>query len=836
MADEMLGEFLHEATEHLANAAGLLLTLAKAPTVDAEALNACFRALHTVKGCAGFLDLHRIKGLAHAGEQVLDALRAGDLTATIATWDILLATVTRLEEHLAALERDQVEPAGSDQDVITTLEGVLIAPAPANPDGSSAIIAREHPGVRPAPVVSLDACVARIIAGDLEDAVGIRQQVERIAALAAAQGWTGPRQVAVMALAEAAARLDGADRSTAQCDLFVHLKEVQDLASGDASPVGRDLTRREAKPSTATIRASGVFNPVVAPGGVVSDRSPELMRDFANESSELLAVAEGAVLGRTTFDGEQINAIFRTFHTIKGMAAYLEQPQIEHAAHAIEERLLPVRDGQQPADATFIQIVLGGVDQIRSLVAGLHQPAPTAELLPDIPQLADLLMDMGVPPEVIHETAKILKPNEDLGEKLVATGRVSRQVVEQAAQQQAAQQQAAARAGASDGFSRVATSKLEEMVNMVGELLIAQAMVVHDPDLARFANLAAAVQRQSRILRSLQVLSLSLRMVPLRATFQKMARAVHDTARKLGKQIDYQTAGEDTEIDRTLAEAMADPLMHMVRNAVDHGIEPGEARTGQGKSATGTVKLEAFHAGDNVVIQLTDDGAGMDPQRLRKKAVEKGLIPADRVMTDAECFDLVFLPGFSTAAKVTDVSGRGVGMDVVRRQVRQANGAVQIQSAVGKGSVFTIRLPLTTAIMDTMLLRVGEERFLIPVSSVVSMLRPADGQVSSVMTHGRVLNNRGRELPVIRLGEFFAISDHQADPQQSLLLVVENRGRDFALQVDEVLGQRQVVIKPFDHALTHHPGVSGSAILGDGRVALILNPAKLLPGGGDEPA
>jgi two-component system chemotaxis sensor kinase CheA len=394
--------------------------------------------------------------------------------------------------------------------------------------------------------------------------------------------------------------------------------------------------------------------------------------------------------------------------------------------------------------------------------------------------------------------------------------------------EQAAQAQAVARSG--DGYSRVATGKLEEMVNMVGELLIAQAMVVNDPELTRFPNLAAAVQRQSRIMRSLQVLSLSLRMVPLKSTFQKMARAVHDTARKVGKEIEFVTAGDDTEIDRNLAEAMADPLLHMVRNAVDHGIEPAAVRAQHGKGGGGTVRLAARQSGDDVLIELSDDGAGMDPQRLRTKAVEKGLIPASRVLSDLECFDLVFLPGFSTAAKVTDVSGRGVGMDVVRRQVRNANGSVQIQSKVGSGTTFTIRLPLTTAIMDTMLLRCGGERFLIPVAAVVSMLRPAAGQVESIMGHGRVLNVRGRELPVIRLGAFFAIPDHQTDPTASLVLVIENRGKDFALQVDEVLGQRQVVIKPFDHSLAHHPGVSGSAILGDGRVALILNPAKLLGG------
>lgn len=807
MPDEMLGEFIHEASEHLANAAGLLIGLAKTSKVDAEQVNACFRALHTVKGCAGFLDLHRVKSLAHAGEQVLDALRSGTLLGTPATWDILLATVTRLEELVQSLERDQHEPAGNDHDVIAALEAVLITPGP---DSSGEIEAVEsHKPVATGP--SLDACIAGIISCGAGDLAEIRHQVGRIELIARQQAWTGERSAALRTLLDTAALLDGGG-DAALSDLYVHVQALQDLCNREG-PLPPTPVRPATKPETYAM-------PAMAGGD--AGKARDLLHDFVSESLELLALAESTVLDKTAFDSEQVNTAFRSFHTIKGMAAYLQQPGIQDAAHAIEDRLLPVRDGAKPADTGFVQCVLSGVDRIRGLLGGLRTAAdPSAETPPEVPRIGDLLVDMGVPRDVIEETAKHLKPNERLGDKLVESGKVSRQVVDQAVQQQNA-----ARSG--DGFSRVATSKLEEMVNMVGELLIAQAMVVSDPELNRFANLSAAVQRQSRILRNLQVLSLSLRMVPLRATFQKMARAVHDTARKLGKTIDYLTAGEDTEIDRTLAEAMADPLMHMVRNAVDHGIEQGAARTAQGKAATGTVKLEAFHAGDNVVIQLTDDGAGMDPQRLRRKAIEKGLVPADKPMTEAECFDLVFLPGFSTAAQVTDVSGRGVGMDVVRRQVRNANGAVHIQSAPGKGSVFTIRLPLTTAIMDTMLLRVGSERFLIPVSSVVSMLRPAAGQVESVLTNGRVLNVRGRELPVITLGAFFSIPDHQVEPQHSLLLVVENRGKDFALQVDEVLGQRQVVIKPFDHSLAHHQGVSGSAILGDGRVALILNPARLL--------
>ncbi len=816
MPDEMLGEFIHEASEHLATGAALILALAKTPQVDPEQVNACFRSLHTVKGCAGFLDLHRIKGLAHAGEQVLDALRSGSLTGTQATWDILLATVTRLEELIQALEATQQEPVGNDHDVIAALEAILIAPAPDSSGGVAVLKASSPSGpVDTAP--SLDACIAAIIACGGNELAAIHQQIARIEQLAQLEAWSGERQQALFGLLQAAAHLDdGGD--TALAVLYVQVQALQDQCNREDCAI-QSRQRDEALPTTARLATPAIEGQPIG-----------LLEDFISESLELLATAEKTVLDRSEFDADQVNAVFRSFHSIKGMAAYLQQPDIEHEAHAIEDALLPVRDGAAPADTGFVQRVLTGVDLLRGRLAALRNPQASAETPPEeVPRLGDLLVDLGVARDVIEETAKHLKSDERLGDKLVESGKVSRQVVDKAVQQQNL-----ARGG--DGYSRVATSKLEEMVNMVGELLIAQAMVVHDPELARFPNLASAVQRQSRIMRNLQVLSLSLRMVPLRATFQKMARAVHDTARKLGKSIDYSTAGEDTEIDRTLAEAMADPLMHMVRNAVDHGVESGETRSKAGKPATGNVRLEAYHAGDDVVIQLTDDGAGMDPQRLCRKAVEKGLIPADRQMTDQECFDLVFLPGFSTAAQVTDVSGRGVGMDVVRRQVRNANGQVHIQSKLGAGTVFTIRLPLTTAIMDCMLLGCGDERFLIPIASVVSMLRPAAGQVESVLTHGRVLNNRGRELPVITLGGFFGIDGHQTDPTQSLLLVIENRGKDFALQVDEVLGQRQVVIKPFDHALAHHPGVSGSAILGDGRVALILHPARLLGGAASDDA
>jgi two-component system chemotaxis sensor kinase CheA len=324
------------------------------------------------------------------------------------------------------------------------------------------------------------------------------------------------------------------------------------------------------------------------------------------------------------------------------------------------------------------------------------------------------------------------------------------------------------------------------------------------------------------------VLSLSLRMVPLRGTFQKMARVVYDTAKKLGKQVDFTLGGEDTEIDRTLAETMGDPLMHMVRNAIDHGIEMPDVRTKNGKPLAGKIRLEAFQAGDDVVIRLIDDGGGMDPQRLRAKAIEKGLIDPNTPMDEQACFQIIFLPGFSTAAKVTDVSGRGVGMDVVRRQVEEANGTVHIDSIIGKGTTFTIRLPMTTAILDAMQLKVGAENLLMPIGSIVEMLRPQPGQVQTILDRGHVIEHRTRTLPLIKLGEALGIPGCECDPERAILVVIDNRGSDYVMQVDAILGQRQVVIKPFDEGVVHHPGTSGTTILGDGRVALILNPTFLV--------
>jgi two-component system chemotaxis sensor kinase CheA len=383
---------------------------------------------------------------------------------------------------------------------------------------------------------------------------------------------------------------------------------------------------------------------------------------------------------------------------------------------------------------------------------------------------------------------------------------------------------------AADATIRVATDRLDSLIDMVGELVIAQSMVAGDPGVAGGAlpGLARRVAHSGKIVRELQDLTMSLRMVPLKGTFQKMARLVRDLAKKSGKSVQFVTDGEDTEIDRNMVEALGDPLVHMMRNSVDHGIETAAARRQCGKTQTGTVTLKAYHAAGNVVIELSDDGKGLDRQKILAKAVERGLIDAAHEPSESETFALIFQPGFSTAEKITDVSGRGVGMDVVKRGIESLRGRIDIASAQGQGSTFTLRLPLTMAITDAMILRVGRQRYLLPIACIEHSFRPAEQAISTVAGRGQMVCLRGQLLPVFRLYELFAVAGAQQNPTDGLLIVIEGHGKRCALMVDELLGQQQVVVKPLGKGLGHVNGVAGGAILGDGHVALILDPTGII--------
>ncbi|MEI7447414.1 MAG: chemotaxis protein CheW, partial [Burkholderiales bacterium] len=376
---------------------------------------------------------------------------------------------------------------------------------------------------------------------------------------------------------------------------------------------------------------------------------------------------------------------------------------------------------------------------------------------------------------------------------------------------------------------RVPIEKVDQLINLVGELVITQAMLAQTGralDPVTHQSMATGLTDLERNTRMLQEAVMAIRMIPMAVVFNRFPRMLRDLATKLGKQVDLNTIGEDTELDKGLIEKITDPLTHLVRNAADHGIESPEDRVAAGKPAQGTVTLAASHQGGSIVIEVRDDGRGLNRQKLLKKAAERGL-PVHDQMSDQEVYGLIFEPGFSTAAQVTDVSGRGVGMDVVKRNITSLGGSVEIDSTEGRGMRVSVRLPLTLAIMDGMSVGVAEETYIVPLASVVESIHLSASDVKSVGGTGRVVEVRNEYLPLMALDDLFAVP-RKEPADGGIMIVIEAEGGRIALIVDELIGQHQVVVKNLEANYRKVPGVSGATILGDGRVALILDVSWLV--------
>ena len=376
------------------------------------------------------------------------------------------------------------------------------------------------------------------------------------------------------------------------------------------------------------------------------------------------------------------------------------------------------------------------------------------------------------------------------------------------------------------GSIRVSVEKIDELMNTVGELVITQAMLSQLGTLIEGTTaekLRAGLAQLERNMRELQESVMRVRMLPITFVFSRFPRMVRDLAQRLGKQIELKLTGEQTELDKTVLEKIGDPLVHLVRNSIDHGIESPERRIAAGKPAFGTVHLDACHRGGNIAVEVSDDGAGLDRDRILAKARERGLVGASDALTDDQIHELIFVPGFSTAEKTTDVSGRGVGMDVVRRNVKELGGKIELRSERGKGSRFIITLPLTLAIVDGQSVAVGSETYIVPLISIVESMQLKTSNVSRLSGRGEVFSFRGDYLPIIRLHELYGVEPHTRNLQEGLVVVAEGDGRRVGLFVDDLLGQQQVVIKSLEANYGHVEGVSGATILGDGSVALILD-------------
>ena len=390
--------------------------------------------------------------------------------------------------------------------------------------------------------------------------------------------------------------------------------------------------------------------------------------------------------------------------------------------------------------------------------------------------------------------------------------------------------ESASGAGTESSSIRVSIEKVDQLINLIGELVITQAIVEQRSDgldPMRHERLLAGISQLQRNTRDLQEAVMSMRMMPMDFVFSRFPRMVRDLAAKLGKQVDFVTSGAATELDKGLIERIVDPLTHLVRNSIDHGIELPAARIAAGKAASGRLLLSAGHQSGNIVIEVTDDGAGLNRERILAKAAQNGLAVSE-TMSDLEVWQLIFAPGFSTADSVTDVSGRGVGMDVVKRNITAMGGAVEIRSARGFGTTITISLPLTLAILDGMSIRCGDEVYIVPLGFVVESLQPAPDDIREIANRGRVIKVRGEYLPLIALHQVFSITPRFSDPCQAIVVILEADGRKAALLVDDLVGQQQVVVKNLESNYRKVSGISGATILGDGGVSLILDVSALM--------
>jgi two-component system chemotaxis sensor kinase CheA len=568
-------------------------------------------------------------------------------------------------------------------------------------------------------------------------------------------------------------------------------------------------------------------------------QDPELMSDFIVESREHLVNIESQVLTleREPSDNEALNAVFRGFHTIKGLAGFLELWEVQKLAHEVETVLDRARNSQWTINPAGIDVILASADYLRRWLAHMeavlhHEasqaPARDEALLgriarlssepgePDSPGLA--VLAAAVSPRDVEPDALPLPPSAPAAK---AAGDKTGELVASPA---AAAAPPAGRRQETMSV-KVDTAKLDHLVDMAGEMVIAESLVRHDQELSAIKNplLLRKIAHLTRITVELQKTAMAMRLVPIGPLFRKMARLVRDLSRQFGKQVEMETQGDEIELDRNIVEELADPLMHMVRNALDHGIEtPGE-RQAAGKPPAARLLLRAHHRAGQVVIEITDDGRGLNRAKIIEKAVQKGLIASADGLSDNEIYNLIFQPGFSTAAQVTNVSGRGVGMDVVRRTIEKLRGRIEIRSTVGSGASFLLKLPLTLAIIEGLVVGVGRERYIVPLFAIREMFRPTAETIWTVQQRAEMALVRGSLLPVVRLYRIFHVEPKSEDPLAGVLVVAEVEGQRFCILVDELIGKQEVVIKTLGETFKNVTGVAGGAILGDGRVGLILD-------------
>ncbi|SEF62042.1 two-component system, chemotaxis family, sensor kinase CheA [Bryocella elongata] len=690
-------------------------------------------------------------------------------------------------------------------------------------------------------------------------------------------------------------------RKTSPADFVVEMERLVKLAKA------KTLTDEDARNGASALQA--ILAPPPAPpvpepaAPVPFEEDAELLNDFVLEAEEHLTSIEERILQLEKDPSltEAIHAVFRSFHSIKGLAGFLGLDGVQAVAHEVETLLDHARNARVSVDSAIVDLVLEAAEYLKDEVAAV-QARLSGSLPPVIRNNVSLLASVRSVNEevqsgrravataaaaeaatVVAVVAPVAEPVAPVVDTAVTTADVSESsfheeeevvafTLDQEEEDQAAataiaaqpavpvevvkaapapvavvaapkavpapapSQQEPMRVEVASTSVRVETSKLDRLMDMVGEMVIAQSILMN---LSRASanvetRMAGELAQLARITTEVQRCAMSMRMMPIGPLFQKNAKMVRDLSRRNGKKVNLELAGESTELDKTIAEELADPLLHMIRNALDHGIEPPQERLAVGKSEMATLKISAEHEAGQIVVSISDDGRGLNPDKIRNKALERGLIDENQHLSEQEIFHLIFAPGFSTAEKITDISGRGVGMDVVRQHVEHLRGRILIESELGKGTTFYIHLPLTLAIIEGLVIVVGDHRYIIPLFSVREMCRPTEDMLFTVQGQDEMILMRGSLLPLVRLHRRFYIEPKSETITDGLLVVCEFAGKRFCLFVDDLLGRQEVVIKSLDEAFKSVRGLAGSAILGDGRIGLILDVAGIFSQNGFE--
>lgn len=557
--------------------------------------------------------------------------------------------------------------------------------------------------------------------------------------------------------------------------------------------------------------------------------SQEMKDQFFLDASEMISdIEQNLVNMEKTQELELIGDTFRLVHSLKGNAGFMGYSEIEEFASDMETILQSIKSGELPADETIISILLSNLEMIATRVANQTTGGSTSDT-----ETGEFMQNQEIPAEIIMEEAAEERLQEQSPEIKSSIRKKKEEQPKKPAPKPAAVQEESQPNHATSIQKkdiRVDTQKIDKLFDLVGELITIESMVTNNPELKgmELPSFNKSARMLNKITRELQEVTMSVRMMPLESLFNRMKRLVRDVALKMGKKVDLKISGQETEMDKNVIDEIADPLVHILRNSVDHGIESPQERKENDKTETGTINLSARYAGNEILISVSDDGAGINREKVYAKAVEKELIADGAELSDNEVYKLIFEPGFSTADKVTDISGRGVGMDVVKRNIEKLRGSIDVESSPGAGSTVTMRIPLTLAILESMVIRIGNSQFALPILSVVESFKVSIHNITTTMDGLEVVKVRHEVIPVIRLHEIFNKEPDSEQLEEGIMITIESRNKKVCLFADEIIGQQQAVVKSLTDYIGKVPGIMGCMVLGDGGIGLILDIESLI--------